>query len=39
MFRFFFKWLFDSFLFLSNFDDGVLVVESFFHKNASAGNC
>ena len=24
MFCFFFKWLFDSFLFLSNFDDGVL---------------
>ena len=24
MFCFFFKWLFDSFLFLNNFDDGVL---------------
>ena len=24
MFCFFFKWLFDSFLFVNNFDDGVL---------------
>lgn len=37
MFCFFFKWLFDSFLFLNNFDDGVLSSRKlFFHKNASA---
>ena len=40
MFCFFFKWLFDSFLFLNNFDDGVLSSRKlFFHKNASADNC